>query len=69
MVPDMLFECGAQWQSGFLSPSFVPINYCVNGCKGYDGLVAGKSASCAPDLKYGFRGLGETHAPLQGELR
>ena len=69
MLPDMLFECEAHRQAGYLSLSFVPINHCVHGCKGDDGLSAGESASCAADLKYGVRGWGETHAQLQDELR
>lgn len=69
LIPDILFECEAYWQAGYVSPSFVAIGYCVNGCKGNDGLGIMDSASCAADLRFGFRGWGETHAPLQEELR
>lgn len=65
MVPDILFVCGSSWRAGDASPSFVAIGYCVDGCKGGGDLDVGESASCAADLNHGFRGCGETHAPLQ----
>lgn len=69
LIPDIIFGCEAHWQAGYVSPAFVAIGYCVNGCRGNGDMGARESASCAANLKYGFRGWEETHAPLQEELR
>lgn len=70
LVPEVLFECGDTWWSGFEEPHFVAVNYCVDGCKSSDPDFR-ESATCATDLSHGFRAWGETHPEQdpQTELR